>query len=198
MSDQKASNVFKLVDVRLAFPALFVPRAASADKPNDLSFSCSFLMAPDHPARKQLSDVIRKVAADKWGVKAEENVKLMAMTDKLCIHNGDTKPNLEGYPGNYFVNARNKTRPGVFDLTRAGPDGKALALGQSDGKPYAGCYVNASVEIWAQDNKFGKRVNASLRGVWFLRDGDAFAGGGVADADEFEPMTSGADSDSLV
>ncbi len=44
----------------------------------------------------------------------------------------------------------------------------------TDGKPYAGCYVNASIDIWAQDSQYGKRVNAGLRGVQFIRDGDKF------------------------
>lgn len=33
------------------------------------------------------------------------------------------------------------------------------------------------VEFWAQDNNYGKRVNATLLGVQFVRDGAAFAGG---------------------
>jgi hypothetical protein len=48
--------------------------------------------------------------------------------------------------------------------------------------------VNASIELWCQDNNYGKRINASLRGVQFLKDGEAFAGGGVANADEFDDL----------
>lgn len=49
--------------------------------------------------------------------------------------------------------------------------------------------MNASIELWAQDNKqFGKRINAQLRGVQFLRDGDAFAAGSPASEDEFEDL----------
>lgn len=81
-----------------------------------------------------------------------------------------------------YVSARSKTRPSVFDQQRQ-------ELTESDGKPYSGCYVNASIELWAQDNDFGKRVNAQLRGVQFLRDGDAFGGGArPADADEFDEI----------
>jgi hypothetical protein len=71
-------------------------------------------------------------------------------------------------------------------------------LTEADGKPYAGCYVNASIELWAQDNNYGKRVNASLGGVQFARDGDAFAGGGAASEDEFDDLTAGANADELV
>uniref|UniRef100_T1HEF4 Uncharacterized protein n=2 Tax=cellular organisms TaxID=131567 RepID=T1HEF4_RHOPR len=48
------------------------------------------------------------------------------------------------------------------------------------------------------DNNFGKRINASLGGVQFLRDGDAFAGGGVATPDDFENMSEGADAEALI
>jgi hypothetical protein len=68
-------------------------------------------------------------------------------------------------------------------------------LTSADGRPYAGCFVNASVELWAQDNNFGKRINASLRGVQFFKDGDAFSGGGAASDDEFDSVE---DADSLV
>ncbi|MDC5277565.1 DUF2815 family protein, partial [Acinetobacter baumannii] len=62
-------------------------------------------------------------------------------------------------------------------------------LVQADGRPYAGCYVNAAIELWCQDNNYGKRINASLRGVQFLKDGEAFAGGGVASEDDFEDLS---------
>ena len=67
-------------------------------------------------------------------------------------------------------------------------------LTEADGVIYAGCYVNASIEFWAQDNNFGKRINAQLRGVQFNGDGDAFSAGRPADADEFEEVSSGTDA----
>jgi hypothetical protein len=73
----------------------------------------------------------------------------------LCLHDGDEKAEYEGFPGNFFLNAANKARPAVIDRDRS-------PLIQADGRPYAGCYVNAVIDIWAQDNNFGKRVNASL------------------------------------
>lgn len=48
------------------------------------------------------------------------------------------------------------------------------------------------------DNNFGKRINASLGGVQFYRDGDAFAGGGVASEDDFDDVSEGADAESLI
>ena len=98
------------------------------------------------------------------------------VTPDLVLQDGDLKAQYAGYPGNLFFNARSATRPTVVDRNKA-------QLTEADGKPYAGAYVNALIELWAQDNQFGKRINASLRGVQFVRDGDAF-GGGAAPASE--------------
>ena len=49
---------------------------------------------------------------------------------------------------------------------------------------YAGCYVNAVVEFWAQDDDNGKRINCALGPVQFFKDGPAFAGGKKISANE--------------
>ena len=46
-------------------------------------------------------------------------------------------------------------------------------------KAFSGAVVNASVEIWAQDNKFGKRINATLIAVQFQADDEPLGGGHV-------------------
>ena len=50
------------------------------------------------------------------------------------------------------------------------------------------------IECWAQDNKHGKRINFSLLGVQFVRDGERLAGGSVATADDFEPLPGATDA----
>lgn len=164
-------------DVRLAFPSLWKPSAPKAG--GEAAFSASFLFPKTHPQYAELQDVIRKVASEKWADKAPGILKAMVASDKLCLHNGDAKEAYEGFSGMLYISARSKVRPTVIDQRRAD-------LVEADGKPYSGCYVNAQLELWAQDNSYGKRINAQLRGVQFLRDGDAFAGGSrPADADEF-------------
>lgn len=54
------------------------------------------------------------------------------------------------------------------------------------------------IDVWAQDNNFGKRINASLGGVQFLRDGDAFAGGGVASEEDFDDISEGTAAEDFV
>jgi len=179
----------KLNNVRLAFPVLFEAKTVNGEgKP---AFSASFLIDPADPQVKALNAAIDQVANDKWGAKAAAILKQMRATDKVALHDGDLKSNYDGFPGNLYVSARSTTRPLAISNDKS-------PLTEQDGKPYAGCFVNASIELWAQDNNYGKRVNASLRGVQFLRDGDAFAGGGAASEDEFDDISAGATADDLV
>ena len=147
------------------------------------------MLPKNHKQLPELAKAFKEIAKEKWGAKADAVYKALEAADKLCLHDGDAKADYEGFEDNKYVSARSKTRPTVFD-------GQRQELTQADGKPYSGCYVNASLELWAQDNSFGKRINAQLRGVQFLRDGDAFAGGGQpADADEFDEISAPAEDD---
>ncbi len=181
MSEVKkgADHVIMLNDVRVAFPQLWTPAQVNGEgKP---AFSASFLMAPTHPAVAAVRAGITLVAQAKWGDKAQEILRALIAGDKVCLHNGDTKAQYDGYAGNLFVSSRSPTRPLVIGQDRG-------VLAEVDGKPYSGSYVNAQISLWAQSNNFGKRVNAQLRGVQFLRDGEAFGGGGVAVPDEFDEV----------
>lgn len=178
-----------LKNVRLAFPNLFEAKAVNGE--GDPRFSASFLMDPKHPAVAELQKAFETVGKEKWGAKWPQVKKELELKDRTALHDGDTKAEYAGFEGMMFVNAGNKVRPLVIDRDKS-------PLIAADGKPYAGCYVNASIELWCQDNNYGKRINASLRGVQFLKDGDAFAGGGTASDDEFDDIEEGAEADDLV
>ncbi|MFD1244790.1 ssDNA-binding protein [Paralysiella testudinis] len=68
-------------------------------------------------------------------------------------------------------------------------------LDSTSGKPYAGCYVNAKIDIWAQDSQYGKRINAGLSGVQFIRHGEAFGGGAPATEADFADLAVADDED---
>ena len=182
MADTKpvVDNRLTLKDVRIAYAqGVFTARAAKAgDKEK---YGAAFLFPSTHPCVKELSAAIIRSAKAKWADKADEMLKMLKAADRLPVHNGDAKATSAGYAGNYFINAGNTIRPLVLD-------GNKAPLTVADGKPYSGCYVNAIVEIWAQDNQHGKRVNASLLGVQFVRDGEKLAGGSVATADDFQEI----------
>ena len=187
MTEKTEDNVIMLTNVRLAFPQLWTPQQVNGQ--GKAAFSASFLMPLDHPDIPKIKVAIAETAKAKWGAKAGEILNALVAADKVCLHNGDMKSNLEGYAGNLFVSARGPVRPLVIDQD---PN---VRLEEADGRPYSGCFVNAQVKLWAQQNNYGKRINAQLSGVQFARDGEAFSGGTVAQPDEFEEVVADADGD---
>ncbi len=178
-----------LHNVRLSFPNLFEPSIVGDDPKAKPRYSAMLILTPEHPQLKEINDKMVAVSKEKWAAKAEAVYKGLKTSDKLALHDGDTKAQYDGLGGNFFISAASQesARPTVIDRNKA-------PLTAKDGKPYAGCYVNVHIDLWAQDNGFGKRINAQLRGVQFLRDGDAFAAGRPADIDEFQEVTEGADA----
>ena len=170
----------KLQNVRLAFPKLF--KAEQVNGEGDPQFSATFILPKSHPSVKDIENAILQVAKEKWADKADAILKKVKAELKTCLKDGDLKADLEGFAGNYFLSASNKTRPYVInrDKTQLNPD---------DGVMFAGCYVYAVIDIWAMDNRFGKRICASLSGVQFYKDGDAFTGGGIASDADFDDLS---------
>lgn len=171
-------------NVRLAFPAIFKPQSFNDGDPR---FSAVLIIPTDHPDVSKVKATMQEVAKKKWGNDAAEIFKTLVSKGRVCLRPGSDKRKDDGkYPDGFgpdmmFINASNATRPSVFDADKS-------PLVGADGRPYAGCYVNATVDIWAQDNQYGKRINATLTGVQFYRHGDAFSGGAPASADEFDAV----------
>lgn len=169
-----------LKNVRLSFPDLFEPKAFQAgDTPK---YKASFLIAKDDAAQlKAIEAAIKATATEKWGAKADAVLKgIRGNPNKFCFQDGDTKE-YDGYAGHMSVSANSKVRPLVYDRDKT-------PLVAADGKPYAGCYVNASIEFFAYDTP-SNGISASLKGVQFASDGDAFGGGAPASPDEFDDLT---------
>jgi hypothetical protein len=173
-------STVRLTNVRLTFPQLFDAKQVNGQ--GDPKFSAAFLFARNHAAVAELQKAIMTAATGKWGAKATEILAQLKAANKICVQDGDGKSQYDGYAGNLFLNASSKVKPLIVDRT-----GRNV-LTAADGKPYSGCYVEAIVDVWAQDNKFGKRINASLMGVRFLTDGERLAGGATATMDDFEPL----------
>ena len=159
-------------NVRLSFPHLF--KASSFTVGQDEKYSATFILAPGDEQVNAIKAEIERIASEKWPKGIPSSVK-------VCLRPNSEKE-LDGFEeGGFFFNASNGSRPTVIDANRS-------PLVEGDGRPYAGCYVNAIIDFWAQDNQYGKRVNASLSGVQFVMDGDAFGGGRPASADDFPDL----------
>lgn len=129
--------------------------------------------------RDELSKAVIAVGEEKWKNEAMKVLTELKAADRLPLHDGDSKAGYQGYAGNLFVNASNKIKP----MTRDGRTGAQLEA--KDGVIYSGAYVDVTLDIWAQANQFGKRVNASLVAVSFARDGERLAGGVAASEEDY-------------
>lgn len=178
----------KLSNVRLSFPALF---KAEAFKPGDVpKFKATFLIPKNSPQVAEIERAALDALEAKFPKKgAQVRKQIEGNNNKCCIQDGDLS-DYDGYAGHIAVSAKSAMRPLVIDADKS-------PLTEAEGKPYAGCYVTASIEFFGYDSS-GKGLSASLRGVQFFNDGDAFAGGGAASEDEFDDITAGATADDLV
>lgn len=173
--------------VRLAF-AQHLFEAGTVGGEGKPAHSVTAILPKDHPIIKELHAAEVAVAKEKWGAKADANLKAIRAAGKGVVKDGDSKAEYSGFEGNAFVSMRSDKRPNVYDR-----DGSQLT--EADGVVYSGCYAHVMLEVWAQDNQYGKRINAQVTGVMFSRDGDSFGGGAApAKPDDFADL-SAADPD---
>lgn len=177
-------------NVRLAgYPALFEAQDYQGD--GNFKFKGTFIIDPEDPQIKEINLRVDEVAKEKWKEKSAAILKSAKAGGKGLLQDGDVKDaeKYPGFAGNLYINATNDVRPTVLDRNKS-------PLAAADGKPYGGCYVDVSLELWAQDNAYGKRINAKLRGVRFVKDGEAFGPGvQVANENEFDDLADGADDE---
>jgi len=179
-----SKSIVMLKNVRLAFPVL---KEAERFDPSNLKqearYSANLLFSKENDALyKQCTAAMLAAAEAKWPGKGAAAVKQLSAGLKVALADGDLKADkYDGFDGTWSISAHAKesTPPRLLDRDKT-------ELPRTTSKIYAGCYVNASIEFWAQDNQFGKRINAQLRGVQFAADGDAFGGARAAGADEFD------------
>ena len=179
-----------LRDVRLGYGhGLWTKsKPPKADASAKEKYRIALILHAEHP---QLAEVRKAIAGEmeaKFGAKWQAVLKAAEAGQKSCLRDGNTKDG-EGFEDNWFISANSETRPTVFDRNRA-------PVTADDGIVYSGCYVNASIDIYAFNN-VAKGNSAGLRGVQFLRKGDAFGAGAPADESEFDELGVSEETDDL-
>ena len=177
-----------LKNVVLAFPALAEPQSFGEGEP---AYGAKFPIKPNSEQQKQIEAAILAEAKEAWKDKADSVVKMLeedgkvAFTKKVYRSKKTGEP-YQGFDGQHYLSTRNsKTQPSVYNEY----GDQITAKGDIEAKAFSGAVVNASVEVWAQDNKWGRRINCSLRGVMLTGEGENFGGGSSpASADEFASL----------
>lgn len=174
-----------LKGVTLAFPALAEPQAFGEGEP---AYGAKFPIKPNSEQQKAIEAAMLAEAKEAWKDKAESVLAMLADDGKLAFvkkvyKSKKTGEPYQGFENAHYLSTRNaKTQPTVFNEY----GDELVSKGDIERQAYSGALVNASVEIWAQDNKWGRRINCSLRGVMLTGEGDNFGGGSSpASADEF-------------
>lgn len=158
--------------VRCSFPHLFTKPVINGEEGK---CGATLMLEPDRHSREidQIEDAITDICKTKF-----KGRKLPS--DKLCLRAGEDKGRPE-YDGYMVLSANSKDKPIVIST-----NGRSVVTDESESKIYAGCFVNAKVRVWGQDNTYGKRANAELVAIQFCDDGEPLDGTYVSPEDAME------------
>jgi hypothetical protein len=168
---------------------VFKPNKPMAGQESDPKYSIVMLFETDSDL-SLLKSAAQDAVKAKWGDNIPKGLK-------LALRKGDEdgKEDVDGYgPEVMFISSNSRKKFPVVDRD------PSVLLSEEDGKPYAGCYVNVLLRFWAQDNEYGRRVNAQPLAIQFVRDGQPFgeapvnpeeAFGKVEGGDEESPLGGG-------
>lgn len=176
-----------LKNVRLSFPHLFEASASVEGGPK--KYRASLLIDPTTADGKANLKAIEAAIAAVERETFKKTPMVYKNPDRKFLADGDSKIKAStnepytGYEGMMVVVASNKSRPVIVDQMRN-------PLAAEDGKPYAGCYVNAAIRPYAIKDaaKGGNGLFASLEAVQFLRDGEPFGAAPVKAEDVFDEV----------
>lgn len=194
MADEKIK--LTLTNVRLSFAKVYKPEGFKGSDENK-KYQGTFLinMKTQKDIIKQVKQQLEKCAENKWPGKVPKSVNFNK--NKCCVRIGEDMDNpQEGYEGHVVIKASNKAKPRLLSCTR-NAKGKFDEILEKDGLIYGGAFVNARVNLWAQDNDWGKRINCELQAIQFVAHGESFEGGGIDPnvADDFDEVDEPDDED---
>jgi hypothetical protein len=181
------TGIIYLSNVRVGFADIAVPKPKTKMKDGqqitENVWSATFLMEPSHSGFVKFWEQYAKIAAEKWKQNAQA-VMNMIQNDKKsrCYGDGNTSVNMTslkpyaGFPNNYYITASKTSKPQIMDAEGL-PVSPLNDIAWSDAarRIYRGCYVNAAIKPWLQDNVHGKGVRCELAAIQFSCDGEALA-----------------------
>jgi hypothetical protein len=200
------STKIKLKMVRTAFVQSLIGAAQDYQDNGKFRHSATFLIEPGSDNDKAIEAAFKTEAQAVWPKKAQAMIdSFKPQSNKCCYQKGELKE-YDGFEGMMALTGHRRVedgRPLLLDSV-AGEDGKPAKLIGSDGKfypgkesrIYGGCYVNAMVEIYAQDGK-NPGLRCALLGVQFAKDGDSFGGASKGKEGDFEVIDAPETEDEL-
>lgn len=102
---------------------------------------------------------------------------------KFALRKGDDTPDRADDPAlgpnKWTVGARSKIKPKIVDILKN-------ELSVDSGKPYSGCYVHATIDVYPYNNvkEQTRGISSEIIAVMFVKDGERLGGRGPVDVDE--------------
>jgi hypothetical protein len=191
------SEILMLSNCRLSFPKLVEPSAFTEGGPK--KYSADLIIDPNSDDWKKFMQSIMADVQAKWGENANAVLQMVQADRKLrCFGAGSEKIDKKtfkpylGYDGMVYISANNTNMPQMIEANgKSVPADNLMAYQAQARKMYGGCYVNAAVKPWVQDNAFGRGIRCELTALQFSKDGEAF-GEGLADASSLFGAVAGA------
>lgn len=199
-------TVVILNKVRLSHPHLWTPAQPLTGSTSGPKYDATGIFAPNSDAGTKAQQAFMTEAQKTFG-ENWRNIIMALDKGKKCLRDGNMKLNKEGkqvdgYPGNLYLVAKNKIRPIVIsnrffnkqpieldEQGNAWQNGARIepgALGFKPDVPYGGCYVNMKIEVYGMNKPGMHGMYATLLAVQWDGHGEAFGGGGAPSADGFD------------
>lgn len=183
MSNTKQVGEVILTGVRLSYPQLWVPKSIQGGEP---MYGMSLLLSKTDDAEQILAcrKAMTEVAQAKWGAQIPK-----LTSDRLALRDGGDEKHIDvdGYgPDIMYISCNSKK---AFPVVDKNP--KVVLNRETGSKVYAGCYVNAKIRFWVQDNSWGKRINCQPVALQFVEDGEAFGEAPVKADEVFDDLSGG-------
>lgn len=186
------SQIVFFSNVRNSFPHLVEAQVNRNDPSKATSYNADLIMEENHPDYIKFLKVYATLAQEKFKDHAQSVMQMIQNDRKSrCYGSGSEKVNTKtfqvygGYEGKVFVSTKSTNRPQIMDATGKPIDGSNTMLYRDmASRMYAGCRVNAAVEVWIQmanrEKGYGNGVRCNLIAIQFAGDDEPL---GKSDAD---------------
>jgi hypothetical protein len=186
------SQIISLSNVRLSFPHLVEAQANRNDPSKAPSYNADFILPESHPDFIKFMQTYVTLAQEKFKDHTQSVMQMIQGDRKSrCYGNGSEKVNTKtfqvyaGYQGSGFISAKSNNKPQIMDSTGKPIDSNNTMLyREMASKLYAGCRVNAALEVWIQlansAKGYGNGVRSNLIAIQFAGDDEPL---GKAEAD---------------
>ena len=177
------SDLIYVTNARLSFPALTEAKVSPLG--GEPKFGADLLLPKGDDNFAKFMGEVGKLATTKWKENAQNVLSKMQAERKLrCYGDGAEKINAktykvyDGYEGmSYITTSSNADRPPMIMRADGSTVDNTMERQQLARNLYGGCYFNAAVRVWPQDNQFGRAIRCELVAIQFNGDGEPFGEG---------------------